>query len=91
VFGVLLFATPAHAQYVGGSPPQAGPTANGPATHVLGVHFSNPAFTSVHSSSSTEPDFLASTGLDVADLVGIGVIAIGAGTVMVRRRRRSAA
>ena len=75
--GVLLLAGPAHAQYAGGSPPQAGPVA--PGTHVLGEYFG-----AAHSSGSGEEDFLASTGADIAELVGIALLAIGVGTVFCR-------
>jgi len=79
--GGLLLAGPAHAQtYAGGNAPQAGPVA--PGTHVLGQHFG-----AAHSSGSGEENFLASTGADIAELVGIALLAIGVGTVMVRRRR----
>jgi alkylated DNA nucleotide flippase Atl1 len=53
---------------------------------VLGEHFgasNNSAFTS---SGSNTPSFLASTGADIAELVGIALLAIGVGTVMRRRR-----
>lgn len=83
--GVILLAGPASAQtYAGGSPPQAGPNAP---THVLGEHFGaahNSAFTP---SGSDTPSFLASTGADIAELVGVALVAIGVGTVLRRRRR----
>jgi len=87
--GGLLLAGPASAQtYAGGSPPQAGPNAP---THVLGEHFgagnaaNNSAFTPLGGGSNT-PSFLASTGAEIAELVGIALVAIAVGTVLRRRR-----
>jgi hypothetical protein len=80
--GVILLAGPAHAQYAGGSPPPAGPAAP---TQVLGQHFG--ASSSGGQGNGGGANFLASTGADIAELVGIALVAIGVGTVMARRRR----
>jgi hypothetical protein len=84
--GVVVLAGPAHAQYAGGSAPHAGSVA--PATHVLGTHFGAASNSASTSSGSATPDFLASTGADIAELVGIALLAIVVGTVMARRRRQ---
>lgn len=85
VVGAMFIAGPAHAQYAGGSPPQAGPVASGIQTKVLGEHFTAAG---PNDSSAGNENFLASTGVDIAELVGIAALAIGVGTVMVRRRHR---
>ena len=88
VLTVLAFSpVAAHAQYVGGNPPGAGPTAGPPGggPNVLGETFTNAG--GVHHSSSSS-SFL---GLSVADVAGIAATMASIGLIFLfflwKRRR----
>jgi len=79
VLTVLAFSpVAAHAQYVGGNPPPAGPTAgppNGPTgPNVLGQTFTNPGGTHHTSSSSFLGLSWADVGAIAAVLAALGLI-----------------
>ena len=88
VVAAILFTGVAHADdYAGGTPPKAGsvaPTnvhfvpASNSDTQVLGIQFTR------------TQNGLATTGADIAELVGIALVAIAIGVVMVRRGRPGA-
>ncbi len=83
----LTAVAPASAQYVGGSPPKAGPVAK-PTFQAQGL--GSPVKVEVGGASQTArtTSRLAVTGADIAQMVLIGGAFLVGGSVLVRRSRR---
>ncbi len=79
----LMAASPASAQYVGGTPPAAGPVVS--PVVVKGA----PSPVRVQAGRATQPRrAVAVTGADIAQMVLIGGAFVIGGTVLIRQTRR---
>jgi hypothetical protein len=83
LFVGMLTTLPASAQYVGGSPPAAGPVA-GPTAPVQGG--ATPV--DVQAGRTVHASRFALTGADIAQLVVVGGVFVLGGAVLVRQGRR---
>lgn len=85
VFVGMLTLTPASAQYVGGTPPKAGPVAGPPAKVPAKA---KPVEVKVQGEGAQRARRFAFTGADIAQMVVIGGVLVVGGAVLVRHGRR---
>lgn len=83
LFVGALMATPASAQYVGGTPPDAGSVVN---ADTAGQGAATPV--NVQAGRTARTSGVALTGADIAQLVLIGGVLIVGGAVLLRHGRR---
>jgi hypothetical protein len=85
VFVGMLTVAPASAQYVGGTPPKAGPVA-GPSA--VAPAKAKPIDVKVQGAQPRRVTRFAVTGADIAQMVIIGGVLVGGGAILVRHGRR---